>query len=715
MPVNDFLAFATNPNANVVAQPDYAADPSTENGFTAGIALSAKLNKVWRQASFIGAGLAEFVMDRTQQDVVDDGDLAKFVQQLTDSFVLTLTGTGDVRWVNITGDTMTGPLILSGDPTDPNGAATKNYIDNGFSYIGGIFGAYLPLAGGTLTGPLILNANPTDPFGAATKDYVDQLIGPITGGGALDARYVNVLGDSMQGALDVLPPTMAAHATNKGYVDGQDTAYADYIMNWANGSFAPIAGSGGAYLPLTGGTLEGPGNLITRGWNIIENGLYIRSTAFPGLPNSLVVEGFAGINSLEVNSFTDWGDAYIGGHLHCEQYLASRGLYVTGDLIPGFGYSLMVDGPAYYSNRIDAATLGTSGVHTAAGGVNVIGTFPSSAYGFISDHDSYFRKGVEVVGTISAYGDLYVTGGIGVTRNVAIGAGLWVGGVYPGLNYTVNISGDVYVSGSLYATGNMTAYDLAVATLLTCNSFDVTGSDCTIQGNATIGNILNVAGAIGSPSILASYQLWANSLINTALYQLAGINFAYNGGSYIQICNPSGQASFTLYSSGENYYQNEIHVFVNSIASYAFVQFDFNNTYNRSGVWVQYGSSREYKRNIEPYERGLEALRQITPVSFIYNENMPLGIGDDGGRTRYGLILEDVIEIVPEMAEPLVIQGRQDVSLAPGHLVYLLTNAVKELADKVDTLQGSKKLLNKLSVQFMAMAEKLDALERRSA
>ena len=595
---------------------------------------------------------------------------------------------------------MTGALVLPGNPVNANDAANKAYIDGAVAYIGDILTyivyGYLPLTGGTMTGPILLPSTaPASVNEAASVDYVQKYVDSIFSGSgtALDPRYVNVAGDVMQGTLDVLTPTMAAHATTKGYVDGQDTAYADYIMNWANGAFAPIAGSSGAYLPLAGGTLEGPGNLIIRGWNIIENGLYIRSTAFPGLPNSLVVEGYAGINSLETNTWTCWGNSYMGGHLHCEQYLASRGLYVTADLIPGYGYSLMVAGPAYYSDRIDATTLGTSGVHTAAGGVNVIGTFPGSAYGFISDYDAYFRKGVEVLGTISAYGDLYVTGGMGVTRNVAVGAGLWVGGVYPGLNYTVNIGGNAYISsqldvgGNLYCSGNMTAYDLAVTTMLTCYSFDVTGPDCVVQGNLEVGNVVDCKNTVGAPTLLAGYQMWAGSGgINTSLYQLAGINFAINGGNYVQIYNPSGQASLSLFSSGENYYSNSVHAFVNAVASYAYVQFDINNTYNRSGVWVQYGSSREYKRNIEPYERGLEALRKITPVSFIYNDNMPLGIGDDGGRTRYGLILEDVLEVAPEMAEPVEVQGRKDVSLAPGHLVYLLTNAVKELAARLDVM-----------------------------
>lgn len=53
-------------------------------------------------------------------------------------------------FVPLAGGTMTGPLILSGDPTAALGAATKQYVDTA---------PFLPLAGGTMTGPLAIGAN----------------------------------------------------------------------------------------------------------------------------------------------------------------------------------------------------------------------------------------------------------------------------------------------------------------------------------------------------------------------------------------------------------------------------------------------------------------------------------------------------------------------------------------------------------------------------
>jgi len=95
-----------------------------------------------------------------------------------------LQSTGPDVWTGVAGDavlkagdTMTGLLILSGDPAVALGAATKQYVDNGF----------LPIGGGTLTGTLTLDGDPSGNLEAATKQYVDaglvllQKIYPVGG------------------------------------------------------------------------------------------------------------------------------------------------------------------------------------------------------------------------------------------------------------------------------------------------------------------------------------------------------------------------------------------------------------------------------------------------------------------------------------------------------------------------------------------------------
>ena len=99
------------------------------------------------------------------------------------------------------GDTMTGELILSGNPTTSLGAATKQYVD-------GSVASKLSLSGGTMTGALDLGNNkitslatPTIGTDAANKAYVDSVVS--VGGGF---QWQEVTGTSQQAV------------SNRGYI-----------------------------------------------------------------------------------------------------------------------------------------------------------------------------------------------------------------------------------------------------------------------------------------------------------------------------------------------------------------------------------------------------------------------------------------------------------------------------------------------------------------
>ncbi|ENH3184965.1 tail fiber protein, partial [Escherichia coli] len=83
MAKNDFKAFATGKNANVMSQEEWEALPALLSGFTAGKASSAQVNKVIRQASFIAAAIAQYTADKSGLDVHDDGDLTGFVTKIS--------------------------------------------------------------------------------------------------------------------------------------------------------------------------------------------------------------------------------------------------------------------------------------------------------------------------------------------------------------------------------------------------------------------------------------------------------------------------------------------------------------------------------------------------------------------------------------------------------------------------------------------------------
>ena len=71
-------------------------------------------------------------------------------------------------YVKRVGDTMTGPLVLSGAPTADLHAATKKYTDDTF----------VNVAGDTMTGPLVLSGVPALAPQAASRGYVDSIRHP---------------------------------------------------------------------------------------------------------------------------------------------------------------------------------------------------------------------------------------------------------------------------------------------------------------------------------------------------------------------------------------------------------------------------------------------------------------------------------------------------------------------------------------------------------
>lgn len=122
------------------------------------------------------------------------------------------------------GDTMTGLLILSGDPVADLGAATKQYVDAIEDTLTTSINGKLSTSGGTLTGSLTLDDDPSSDLHAATKQYVDDAAG----------AKVDLGGDTMTGFLVLhADPSSAMHAVTKQYVD--------------SGSWATVVGGSAAY------------------------------------------------------------------------------------------------------------------------------------------------------------------------------------------------------------------------------------------------------------------------------------------------------------------------------------------------------------------------------------------------------------------------------------------------------------------------------------
>jgi N-acetylneuraminic acid mutarotase len=88
---------------------------------------------------------------------------------------------------------MTGPLQLSYTPTDDNHIVNMKYVldasaqrtNSSQVYFSNKIQNYLPKSGGTITGDLVLSGNPTNDFDLATYGYLKNKIASITGGGTV--------------------------------------------------------------------------------------------------------------------------------------------------------------------------------------------------------------------------------------------------------------------------------------------------------------------------------------------------------------------------------------------------------------------------------------------------------------------------------------------------------------------------------------------------
>jgi hypothetical protein len=82
---SDFIPFASGGSANVVSQATYAADIDQTSGQPSGATrtlTSAMSNKIWRQAAWGTAALAQLIVNAANQNAQDNGSLTQFQNSL---------------------------------------------------------------------------------------------------------------------------------------------------------------------------------------------------------------------------------------------------------------------------------------------------------------------------------------------------------------------------------------------------------------------------------------------------------------------------------------------------------------------------------------------------------------------------------------------------------------------------------------------------------
>jgi hypothetical protein len=144
-------------------------------------------------------------------------------------------------------------------------------------------------------------------------------------------------------------------------------------------------------------------------------------------------------------------------------------------------------------------------------------------------------------------------------------------------------------------------------------------------------------------------------------------------------------------SNNITYYGNN-HTFNNKTSSTQYVIFNDSGSFNLNGVWSII-SDPELKEDVQPYQRGLDAITRLNPVTYRYRVGTLFALHEPSA-PLVGLMADAVMPHVPEIVgeTSVMVDGheRSVATLTPGTLVFALINAVKELSARVAQLEAAR-------------------------
>ena len=113
------------------------------------------------------------------------------------------------------------------------------------------------------------------------------------------------------------------------------------------------------------------------------------------------------------------------------------------------------------------------------------------------------------------------------------------------------------------------------------------------------------------------------------------------------------------------------------------------------GFWATF-SDRRVKKDIRPYTRGLNEIKQINPVWYKYNE---LSGYKDTENDYVGIIAQEMEHVLTNTVSEFDDSNNSGISYKKqfngSEVMWTLVNAVKELTQKIETLEACIKELEK--------------------
>ncbi len=292
-------------------------------------------------------------------------------------------------------------------------------------------------------------------------------------------------------------------------------------------------------------------------------------------------------------------------------------------------------------------------------------------------------------GTLDNPGNLAVNGTLAVIGNfsAANGGDLQCNNQVIATNVIANgVYGNALVQGAqVTSTGNVNGVDIGATGSISAGTSVTAGGNVHAIGSLTAIGDVNVAGGVfGLYGVLsAGPTMGQNTLIlhpNSA--QCAYVQHTSPSNYWTAGANQPGRYNISLINttmleldqSGNFYVPQAEHAYKTG-----------------NPVWEGISDAR-LKTDVAPYQRGLAAIRQLEPITYGYNGAAGFSVSE---RRFHGMVAQDILSIMPEMVGQLPM--RLDPDDEEETLVYTmnyhpltmaLVNAVKELADRLERLEG---------------------------
>lgn len=433
MATNNFKPFATGAGANVMSQADWEALAALVTGFQSGKASSAQVNKALRQSSVIASVIAQFIANRTGNDVLDNGDTAAIMTNLLTAL-------------------FSSPA-LSGTPTAPTASFGANTTQIATM-------AAVQAAKGAASG--VYSVSSANTLTTAAAGSLVYMTGGTTFITMLPAGSAVALGQNIR---------LVNYSTVSQTIAG---AGADIIYSGSlGGSVSSLSLPPGASIVLLS---RGNGEWdITGGSSAIQyaSGLGLVSPALSGTPTAPTATAGTNTTQLATTAFVNSALTTVTGRLVAVKTFTASAVYsktagtqsiiveVLGGGAPG--------GSAVTAGNYQACSGGGAGgfirgrMTTVPASVSVTvgaGAAPGTSTGGVSSFGSYMSSGGGGAGAIAATGDpntgCCVGGGAGGTStydstNVQLimmcrgGAG--TAGIVSGVNGVAGNGGDSFLGG----------------------------------------------------------------------------------------------------------------------------------------------------------------------------------------------------------------------------------------------------------------------------